>query len=141
MKSAPAIAFDYRPSRWLAVAVGGVAFLACVALALSGMPLWAKLAAASVACLCVAHSLRRFWLVPVRRVAWLEAGHWRIAEADGGEHVAELERAVVRGAWIILRLRRSARERLVLVLGPDNSEADLRRRLRVRLARVSEDVT
>jgi toxin CptA len=139
MKFAPAIAFDYRPSRWLGLAVGGVAFLACVAVALSGMPWWTKLAAAIAACCYAAHSLRRFWLVSVRRVAWHEAGHWRIAEADGAEHVAELEHAVVRGAWIVLRLQRSDGERLVLILGPDNSDADVRRRLRVRLARVRDD--
>jgi len=102
----------------------------------SGVPLSAKLAVAIVACCYAIHSLRRFWLLSPHRVAWHEAGHWRIAGSDGAAHVADLEHAVVRGVWIVLRLRRSDGKRLALILGPDNSDADLRRRLRVRLARV-----
>lgn len=138
MKSAPAIAFDYGPSRWLAVAVAGVTLLAFVAVVLSGMPAWAKIAVAIVACVYAVHSLRRFWHPSARRVAWHEAGHWRIVAPDGIEHVADLEHAVVRGAWIVLRLRRNDKHRLTLLLGPDNCDADTQRRLRVRLARVRD---
>jgi len=135
MKSAPAIAFDYAPSRALSAAIVGMTLLALAALALSGVPLWPKVAIAVAACAYAGHALRRFWLLSVRRVAWHAAGHWRIADSDGAEHVADLEHAVVRGAWIVLRLRRSDGRRLALILAPGNSDAELRRRLRVRLAR------
>jgi toxin CptA len=140
MKSATAIAFDYHASRTLVVAICTVALLAIVALALSGMPLWLKIAVGVFACAYLAHALHRFLHTPVRRAAWHAAGHWRIADAGGTEHVAELEHAVVRSTWIVLRLRRSDRMPIALVLGPDNSDADLRRRLRVRLARVSDAI-
>jgi len=135
MKSAPAIAFDYVPSRWLATAIVAVALLALVAVAFTGVAAWAKLALAGAVVAYAAHALRRHLGALTRRVAWHEAGHWRIAPADGEEHVAELRHAVVRGGWLVLTLRAGNGDRVALILGPDNSEADVRRRLRVRLAR------
>jgi len=135
MKSAPAIAFDYVPSRWLATAIVAVALLALVAVAFTGVAAWAKLALDGAVVAYAAHALRRHLGAPTRRVAWHEAGHWRIAPADGEEHVAELRHAVIRGGWLVLTLRAGNGDRVALILGPDNSEADVRRRLRVRLAR------
>jgi toxin CptA len=139
MKSAPAIAFDYRPSRWLVLAVGAVALLALAAVALSGLDLWMKLVLGVVAGVYSIHAVWRFLRAPARHVGWHEAGHWRISDAHDVEHVAELQHAVVRGGWIVLSLRRSDGERVRLVLAPDNCDADIRRRLRVRLARVRDD--
>jgi len=140
MKSAAAIAFDYRPSRWIAVAIVLIAMLAVLAVALSGVALAWKVALACVACAYAAWSLDRFLRANnIRRAAWQQGGHWRLAEADGREHVAELERGTVRGGWIVLRLRRADKRRETLVLGADNSDADTRRRLRVALARASTD--
>ena len=139
MKSAPAIAFDYRPSRWLAIAIVLVALLALIALALSGIDLWMKLVIGCVACIYAGYALWRFLYAPARRVAWHAAGHWRVADIDGDEHVAELQHAVVRGDWIVLTLRHSNGERVPLVLAPDNCDVDIRRRLRVRLARARDD--
>ena len=135
MKSAPAIAFDYVPSRWLATAIVAVALLALVAVAFTGVAAWAKLALDGAVVAYAAHALRRHLGALTRRVAWHEAGHWRIAPADGEEHVAELRHAVIRGGWLVLTLRAGNGDRVALILGPDNSEADVRRRLRVRLAR------
>ena len=56
--------------------------------------------------------------------------HW----ADGNDGRAQLESFRVLGAWILLRLRAADGRRVVLLLTPDNSDADLRRRLRMRLA-------
>jgi len=48
----------------------------------------------------------------------------------------------VRANWITLNLRRTDGARVTLVLAPDNSDADVRRRLRVRLARgAAEDAS
>ena len=135
MKSAPAIAFDYVPSRWLATAIVVVALLALVAVAFAGLAIWIKLTLGCAVVAYVAYALQRHLLASTRRVAWHEAGHWRMALADGEERAAELRHAVVRGGWLVLTLRAGNGERVPLILGPDNSDADLRRRLRVRLAR------
>jgi toxin CptA len=138
MKSAAAIAFDYRPSRWVAAAIASVTLLALAAIAVSGIPLALKIALASAASAYAAWSLRGFLRVNTRRIAWQQGGHWRIADIDGSEHVAELESGIVRGGWIVLRLRRADGRRIAIVLGPDNSDTDVRRRLRVQLTRVHD---
>ena len=140
MKSAPAIAFDYVPSRWLAAAIVAAALLALVSVVLTGVSTWLKLAIGCAVVGYAAHSLRRHLGASIRRVAWHEAGHWKIAHADGQERVAELQHAVARGGWLVLTLRTGNGDRVPLILGPDNSDADVRRRLRVRLAR-ARDVT
>ena len=142
MKSAAAIAFEHRPSRLLGAAIVAMLVLALLADALSGLPLAAKLALAAIAIAYAAYSLRRFLQNPVRHAAWHAAGHWRVADRNGGEHVADLVHATVRADWITLNLRRTDGARVTLVLAPDNSDADVRRRLRVRLARgAAEDAS
>ena len=141
MKSAPAIAFDYSPSRWLAAAIVGIALLALVAVVLAGVAAWAKVLLACAIVVYAARELRGHLRGTARRVAWHEAGHWRIALDDGEERVAELQHAVVRGGWLVLTLRAGNGERVALILGPDNSDADVRRRLRVRLARARDAAT
>jgi len=140
MKSAPAIAFDYVPSRWLAAAIVAAALLALVSVVLTGVSTWLKLAIGCAVVGYTAHSLRRHLGASIRRVAWHEAGHWKIAHGDGQERVAELQHAVARGGWLVLTLRTGNGDRVPLILGPDNCDADVRRRLRVRLAR-ARDVT
>jgi len=141
MKSAPAIAFDYRPSRWLAAAIVLIMLLVIVAIAASGTPLWLKPVLACSACAYGVYALRAFLRGPMRHALWYEAGHWRLADHRGNEQVAELQSGIVRGAWIVLRLRRSDSAHVAIILGPDNSDADTRRRLRVRLARGAADPT
>jgi toxin CptA len=140
MKSAPAIVFDYRPSQWLVLAIIAATAAALVALAFCAMPFWAKTATAVLACAYSATRLRQFRRNRVSRAAWHEAGHWRLADRAGIEQVAELESGVVRGDWVVLRLRGGDGRRAALILGPDNSDAELRRRLRVRLARAREEI-
>ena len=141
MKSAPAIAFDYVPSRWLAATIGMIALLAVFAVAFVGVGAWVQLALVSAVVACAAHALRRHLGAPARRAAWHEAEHWRIAFVGGEERVAELRHAVARAGWLVLTLSAGNGDRVVLILGPDNSDADVRRRLRVRLARAREATT
>jgi len=141
MKSAPAIVFDYCPSRWIAAASCLIALAGFVALFFSGVPLSAKFLFAAIACPYVGYALRRFLRNPVRRAAWYDAGHWRLVDAAGTEHLADLQHGIVRGPWIVLRLRRSDGAHIAIILGPDNSDANTRRRLRVRLARRVADPT
>lgn len=136
MKSAIAIAFDYKPSRWLGVAIVLITVLALCAIALGGMPLWIKSVGALCAVACAGLGFVKYWRPLVRRGAWQAAGHWRVRDADDREFTAETVRGVARGAWIVLNLRRSDGKRLTLILGPDNCTADTRRQLRVRLAHI-----
>ncbi len=150
MKSVPAIAFEYRPSRWLAAAIAAVWMLALFAVVLSGLGVWVRLMLAAVASAYAVVALRRFlFRPPARRVAWHAAGHWRVqtcdgeepdgVEPDGIEHVVELQRAVVVGPLIVLGLRGPAGA-ITLPLLPDNCAADIHRLLRVRLAKVQGDI-
>ncbi len=113
-----------------------MAVLAFAAIALSGMPSWAGIFTVIVATACAGFALSRHLRPLVRRAAWQQAGHWRVADADGREFTAELIRGVARGAWIVLNLRRSDGKNSALILGPGNCDADTRRQLRVRLARI-----
>jgi toxin CptA len=139
MKSAAAIAFDYQPSRWLIAAAVVMLTLALAAVTLSGFNATVRIALGLAAIAYAALALRRFARVQVMRAAWHEAGHWRVVDTSGVDHLADLSHAVVRGDWIVLNLRRSDGTRLPIVLAPDNSDNDLRRRLRVRLARGMPD--
>ncbi|MGH8041554.1 MAG: protein YgfX [Rudaea sp.] len=138
MRSAPAIAFDYRPSRWLLAATLVITVLALVALAFSGVPVVVKMALGIFVCAQAGFGFVRFLRPPLQRVAWQPGGHWHVIDADGREHVAELTRGTVRGAWIVLNLRRTDDRRITLILAPDNADVDTRRRLRVRLGREQE---
>lgn len=135
MKSAPAIAFDYVPSRWLLAALIGVALLGLLAIAASAIPLWSKVLAGAAACLYAGHEFRRMLRPAIRRCAWHESGHWRVRDAAGRDHSATLLRFSVRGSLVVLQLRSGLQRTAALVLLPDNCDADTRRRLRVRLAR------
>ena len=134
MKSAPAIAFEYQPSRWLAGATVAIGVLALLAVAGSGFGVWTKLVLAVATAAYTWYKLRSFLRPAAQRVAWYEAGHWRAQSDDGEEHVAELRHAVVVGRLIVLSVRIGQRA-VSLPLLPDNCSADLHRRLRVRLAR------
>jgi len=135
MKSALAIGFDYAPSRMLGAGVVLIWLLGVAALAVCGLPAWSKAALAIATSLYAAWTVRDFLRPSCRHLLWHDAGHWRLSADVGEDQVAELAHAVVRGAWIVLVLRRTDGTRASFVLAPDNCSADVRRRLRVRLAR------
>ena len=139
MKSAAAIGFDYRPSRWFAACGVGVWLLGLLAVAVCGLPVWSKVAVAIAASVYAGLALRDFLHPPCSHLVWLAAGHWRAHDAGGQEHVAELRHASVVGGLIVLSFRGTAFGKTSIVLLPDNCDADIRRRLRVRLARVQAD--
>lgn len=134
MKSAPAIAFDYRPSRLLALALIGVALFALVAIVLCGLEVWIKVLLLGVTLAYAARTLHAFRRAPFGHVTWHAAGHWRVRDADGNEHVAEFLGGTVLGRLIVLNLRTGPKRRVALPLLPDNCDAEMHRRLRVRLA-------
>jgi toxin CptA len=138
MTSAPAIGFEYRPSRWLFVAPTLVALLGCAAVAASGLPFYAQAASiALVACL---------WFGTVRRqsaaisaVAWSPASGWSVHGEQGFDDPALLLSHRILGPFVLLRLASPHFGKMALWLGPDNSDADIRRRLRMRLAVLRAD--
>ncbi|MBD8871876.1 protein YgfX [Rhodanobacter sp. DHB23] len=136
MTSAPAIGFEYRPSHWLPRLLWSLAMLVLLAIASCGLPTWLKLILAVLAVALVFHAVRRHRASPVMAAGWSGEGGWSLHLADRSDAPARLASFRVLGACILLRLRTAALGEQVLLLAPDNSDADTRRRLRMRLATV-----
>jgi|SRR5439155_19032476 len=142
MKSAPAIAFDYAPSRWLTRAMVAAALLALAAIALCGLVVWIKLVLICATLAYAVWALRAFRRAAFDHVTWHAAGHWRVRDIAGAEHIAEFMHASVRGRLIVLVLRAGPKRRIALPLFTDNCDAETHRQLRVRLATTQvSDVT
>ncbi|MEO6800256.1 MAG: protein YgfX [Rhodanobacter sp.] len=137
MTSAPAIGFDYAPSRWLQRAVLCVAALAALAVMVSALPLWISLTLAVAVLLAAWRALRQLRASPVVAAGWGAGSDWTLHMTDHEDLAAELLSFRVLGVFVLLRLRTGERRVHVLLLAPDNSDADIRRRLRMRLAAVT----
>jgi len=134
MRSAPSIAFDYRPSRWIAGATTATSIAACVAPWFGQLPASAQ-AVLSLAALAIGiAALRNFLRAPFRRIAF-RALAWKLVHADGVQVPAELASHVRLGIWLALDFRCAGHRRFRLVLGPDNIDAETRRRLILLLSR------
>jgi len=133
MPSAPAIGFEYRPSRHLRRALMAVAGLAVLAVWLCALPASAKVAASVIVLFAVAHAALRVARTPVTAAGCSEDGQWTLRMSSHTDVIATLSSYRVLGGFVLLRLR-TARGMQTLLLGPDNADADIRRRLRMRLA-------
>ena len=133
MKSAPTIAFDFAPSRWIGRAAALTCACAVLAPWLSGLPLALRVAFSLAAAVFGAHALRRHWNSPVRRIAYRASG-WTLIDQTDQEHEAILEFHTHLGVLLALGFRHGPRARLRVVLGPDNLDAETRRRLILLLA-------
>jgi hypothetical protein len=134
MKSAPTIAFDYRPSRSIAALAASGTLAASAVPWLSGLA-WPLCVAVSVFALVFGMgALHRFTNPPFRRIAFLSSG-WTLIDEGGKEHPAIFESHVHLGALLVLGFRYGPRARFRAVLTPDNLDADTRRRLVLMLAR------
>ena len=134
MRSANAIAFDYRPSRRLAQAVVVGVLAASVAPWFSSLPTGARGLASVAALVAGIVALIRFNRARFRRVA-LRASGWTLVDATGTEQPADLVAQGRLGPWLVLDFRGPDRHRFRAVLGPDNLDADTRRRLILLLSR------
>lgn len=134
MKSALAIAFDYRPSRLVAAAAALVCIVAALAPWLSNLspPLCAALSLLALAV--GGAAIARFLRPPFRRIALRSSG-WLLIDASGREHPARLASHARLGAFLVLDFRPASRGRFRALLAPDNTDADTRRRLVPMLAR------
>ncbi|HKT28232.1 hypothetical protein [Dyella sp.] len=138
MTSAPAIGFEYRSSRWVPRLFAGVTGLAMVAIAVSGLPLSARIALVLVSIAGCVHAIRRLSL-PVYAVGWASQSGWTLRGLDGGDDAATLVAFRIFHQSVLLRLASARYGKLTLWLMPDNSDADIRRRLRMRLAVLTHD--
>lgn len=134
MTSAPAIGFDYRPSCWMTVALASIGGATAVAVLMSGAPAWARIATVAVVLACVWRAELVWTRGRVWQVGCDAAGQWQLHLRDEGETAAVLAGFRVLGPCILLRFKLAVHGELALLLTPDNSDADLRRRLRMRLA-------
>ena len=136
MRSAPAIGFEYRPSRLLALPAAALIVLAMIAVALGAIPVWSRIALEASALAYGTWSLWRFLHPRVRALNWRGDGSVSIELVDrGGETEVQgaLHDARVIGPLVVLQLRWSNGAASLWLL-PDNLDADTRRRLRMRLA-------
>ncbi|KRE86958.1 hypothetical protein ASG75_01995 [Rhodanobacter sp. Soil772] len=136
MTSAPAIGFEYRPSRLLRRTLIVVAALAVLAVMLSALAAWLKLLLVITVSLATWHALRRVATNPIAAAGWSADDAWTLRLADHEDVPATLASFRVLGAFVLLRLRTAERGVQMLLLAPDNSDADIRRRLRMRLATI-----
>lgn len=136
MTSAPAIGFEYRPSRLLRRTLIVVAALAILAVALSALAAWLKLLLAMIVSLAIRHALRRLATNPIAAAGWSADDAWTLRLTDHEDVPATLASFRVLGAFVLLRLQTAERGVQMLLLAPDNSDADIRRRLRMRLATI-----
>ena len=134
MTSAPAIGFEYRPSRWLQRSLIAVAALAVLAVALCGLAGWLKLLLAVGVLGSAWQAIRRLARSPVAAAGWSADAGWTLQLRPHQDVPATLASFRALGSLVLLRLRTADRGVQVLLLAPDNSDADIRRRLRMRLA-------
>ncbi len=134
MTSAPAIGFEYRPSWLPRRALMLMSCLALLAIAVSGLALWQQALLAVVLVLAVAPALRKLAVTPVTAAGWSADGGWTLHLSAHEDLAVTLASFRVSGPFVLLRLKTSGKAVHVLFLAPDNSDADIRRRLRMRLA-------
>jgi toxin CptA len=134
MTSAPAIGFDHAPSRLLQCALLAVAALAVLSTLLCALPLWLRLMLAILIVVATWDARRRLAAPAVAAAGWSGGTDWTLRMRDSEDVPASLVSFRVLGAFVLLRLRSATHGTCVLLLAPDNSDADIRRRLRMRLA-------
>jgi toxin CptA len=139
MTSAPAIGFEYLPSRWWRGVLMAICLLAMGAIVLCALVWWLKgpLLAASV--LLTWRVLYRLSTPIVAAVGWSRDSDWTLHLHDHTDVPATLLSFRVLAAFVLLRLRTQDSGIQMVVLAPDNSDADIRRRLRMRLATMQLD--
>ena len=136
MTSAPAIGFEYQPSRLLPGVLMLVAASALLAIVLCMIPWWSKLLLAAAVLLTTYVAARRLKSGRVAAAGWSADQAWTLHLHNHEDIPATLNSFRVLGDFILLRMRTAGYGVQVLLLAPDNSDADIRRRLRMRLATI-----
>jgi len=134
MKSAPTIAFDYRPSRWITGAIALMMLAAAGAPWMSALPANAALLVTTLAFVLGVSAIRVFSRPPFVRIAFRDSG-WSLVDRGGVEREAILDAHARLGPLVSLGLRYSPASHFRMVVGPDNLDAPTRRRLILLLSR------
>ena len=134
MRSAPSIAFDYRPAPAIVALAGAIVAAAAAAAWFSAAPTALRAAVSVAATSYGIVALRRFVRVRFARIAYRASG-WTLVDTDGAEHAARLESQTRHGAWIALDFRLDGRGGFRALVGPGNADAETRRRLILLLSR------
>jgi hypothetical protein len=134
MRSAPSIAFDYRPAPAIVALAGAMVVAAASAPWLSAAPLVARAVVSVAAAAYGIVALRRFVRSAFARIAFRASG-WVLVDGAGIEHAATLASFARYGAWIALDFRLDRGGRFRALVGPGNSDAEARRRLILLLSR------
>ncbi|MEO7013744.1 MAG: hypothetical protein ABI127_05490 [Dokdonella sp.] len=133
MKFVPAIAFDYRPCRGIALAIAGMTVLSMAAVAASGLPVFLKVLIGLAALGLGLMALQRLWRPGIVRIARGQAG-WLLVDGEGNEAAVALVDHAHRGFLLMLGFRKGDGPIRRVLLTPDNCDADLRRRLLLTIA-------
>jgi toxin CptA len=139
MTSAPAIGFEYRPSRLLPRGLIVVAALAVLAVVSCALEPWLKLLLVVAVLVGTWHAVHRLAANPIAAAGWSADNAWTLRLLDHEDVPATLASFRVLGAFVLLRLQTAERGTQIVLLAPDNSDADIRRRVRMRLATMQPD--
>ena len=132
MASAPAIGFEYSPSRLIRRLRWSVAGLAVLALMVSGID--PSMRALLVFACAARLGLARWRRAPSPSAAgWHPKSGWTVRIADGRDAAMTLRSFHVLAGCIVLNLAGEGMRHDLWLL-PDNTDPDTRRRLRMRLA-------
>ena len=119
MTSAPAIGFDYSPSRLLPRGLITVAAIAAIAVLLSALPAWLCAVMVSALVLATWQACRRLALTPVAAAGWSAESGWTLHAMDGTDHLASLVSFRVLGDFLLLRTQSAQYGICVLLLAPE----------------------
>jgi toxin CptA len=109
--------------------------LAVLAVLLSGLaPWWAKLLLSLIVLVGTRRSVRLMAQSPVSAAGWGAQDSWTVHMTSHEDVPATLASFRVLGVFVLVRLKTAGHGTHSLLLAPDNSDADIRRRLRMRLA-------
>jgi toxin CptA len=136
MTSAPAIGFEYQPSRVFRRLLIFVGALVVLSVALSALAPWLKWPLLAGVLLAIGQSARSTMDSPVVAAGWSADNSWMLHLASHEDVPATLTSFRVLGSFVLLRLLTTEQGVQVLLLAPDNSDADIRRRLRMRLSTI-----
>jgi toxin CptA len=134
MTSAPAIGFEYRSSRVVRRLLIFAGILVILSVAMCALATWLKWLLLAGALLAVGRTIRHTAKSPVVAAGWSADNSWTLHLTSHEDVPATLASFRVLGMFVLLRLRTMEQGVQVLLLAPDNSDMDIRRCLRMRLA-------
>jgi toxin CptA len=134
MTSAPAIGFEYVPSRWPPRLLVGMAMLSTLAVLGCAAVVWIKLALIALVMASTWRARKSVSARTVFAVGLSATDDWTLRHESGEDASATLASFRWLGPFVLLRLCTEGLRPQVVLLAPDNSDDDIRRRLRMRLA-------